>query len=91
MELEIYEAFQAAGIPNAHAKSAVEAINKAIDQRYSLHSKQLATQGDVEKVRADVEKLRAQMAEMEARIIKWNVGAMFAAIGIFATLSKILA
>ncbi|MDR2366281.1 MAG: hypothetical protein LBD68_10615 [Zoogloeaceae bacterium] len=83
MELEIYEAFQAAGIPNDKAKSAVEAINKAIDARYSIHARELATRGDVEKMRAD-------MAEMEARIIKWNVGSMFAAIGIFATLIKIM-
>ncbi|MDR0674304.1 MAG: hypothetical protein LBF93_11795 [Zoogloeaceae bacterium] len=76
MELEIYEAFQAAGIPNDKAKGAVEAINKAIDSRYAIHARELATRGD--------------LAEMEARIIKWNIATMIAAIGIFATIIKIM-
>jgi peptidoglycan hydrolase CwlO-like protein len=93
MELEIYEAFQAAGIPNDKAKGAVEAINKAIDQRYNLHSKQLATQGDVEQVRAEVEKVRAEVekvrteiARTEANLIKWLVGTGLVIIGTIAAL-----
>jgi hypothetical protein len=89
MELEIYEAFQAAGIPNDKAKSAVDAINKAIDQRYNLHSKQLVTQGDVEKVRAEVEKVRIEIANAKVEIIKWNIGAIVAAVGLFAAIAKI--
>jgi uncharacterized coiled-coil DUF342 family protein len=100
MELEIYEAFQAAGIPNDKAKGAVEAITKAIDQRYNLHSKQLATQGDVEKVRAEVEKVRAEVekvrvevekvrveiAKIEANLVKWLVGTGLVIIGTIAAL-----
>jgi hypothetical protein len=90
MELEIYNAFKAAGVPDEEAKDAVEAINKAIDHRYSLHSKQLATQGDVEKVRADVERVRTEIANAKTEIIKWNVGAIIAAVGLFATIAKIM-
>jgi hypothetical protein len=87
MELEIYEAFQAAGIPNDKAKGAVEAINKAIDSRYAIHAKELATRGDVEKVRAD---LIANIANAKVEIIKWNVGAILASVGLFATVAKIM-
>lgn len=75
MELEIYKAFISAGVNDADARSAVESINKEIDRRYTLHAQQLATRGD--------------LAEAKAEIIKWTVGAMFAAVALFATLTKL--
>lgn len=89
MDLEIYNAFVSAGLSNEAAQSIVGSINKAIDSRYSLHSQQLATQGDIEKVRlelekvraelkTDIEKVRADISKAEAAIIKWNVGALVA-------------
>lgn len=90
MELEIYDALQAAGVPNDKARSAVESINKAIDQRYSLHAQQLATRGDVEQVRADLEKskgqLTARIAETEANLVKWLVGTALVTVGTIAAL-----
>ena len=89
MELEIYNAFVKAGVPEADAKAAVESINKEIDKRYSLHSTQLATRGDVESVKKD-------LAEMESRLLRsmndmqrWTIGAVFASVGLFAAVSKI--
>ena len=100
MELEIYSAFKSAGVPDENARAAAESINKAIDERYALHSRQLATQGDVEKVRADVEKVRAdvekvrgelrtEIAKVEANLIKWNVGAIFAATGLAMAVARV--
>ena len=89
MELEIYNAFVKAGVPEADAKAAVESINKEIDKRYSLHSTQLATRGYVESVKKD-------LAEMESRLLRsmndmqrWTIGAVFASAGLFAAVSKI--
>ena len=89
MELEIYSAFVKAGVSEAEAKAAVESINKEIDRRYSLHSAQLATRGDVESVKKD-------MAEMENRLLRamndmqrWTIGAVIASGGLFAAVSKI--
>ncbi|MDR1887804.1 MAG: hypothetical protein LBQ81_00170 [Zoogloeaceae bacterium] len=76
MELELYSALQEAGVSEARARAVVESVNKAIDSRYSLHAQQLATRGD--------------LAEMETRIIKWNIGAIMASVGIFATVMKML-
>ena len=82
MELEIYNAFVKAGVPEADAKAAVESINKEIDKRYSLHAQQLATRGDIEQVRKD-------LSEAKFEILKWTIATMFAAVGIFATISKV--
>ncbi|GHT87168.1 hypothetical protein FACS1894116_10850 [Betaproteobacteria bacterium] len=82
MELEIYQGFKKAGVSDEDAQAIVESINKAIDQRYAVHSQQLATQGDVEKVRADIEKAKAE-------IIKWILGSMIGAVGLALTMIKI--
>lgn len=83
MELEIYDALQSAGVSAEKAKSAVESINKAIDQRYSLHAQQLATRGDLEQVKGT---LTAQIATTEANLVKWLVGTTLVTIGTIAAL-----
>ncbi|MDP2830244.1 MAG: hypothetical protein Q8O37_16770 [Sulfuricellaceae bacterium] len=75
MELEIYEAFRSAGVADDKAKAAVESINREIDQRYAVHTAQLAAKSD--------------LAEAKTEIIKWAVGAVFAAVGLFATTAKL--
>ena len=82
MELEIYSAFAKAGVPEAEAKAAVESINKETDKRYSLHAHQLATRADIEQVRKD-------LSEANCEIPKWTIATMFAAVGIFAAISKV--
>ena len=76
MELEIYNAFVKAGVSEADAKAAVESINKEIYKRYSLHAQQLFTKADG--------------AELKAEIIKWSIGTVFAAVGLFAALTKLV-
>lgn len=83
MELEIYNAFIKAGVAEADAKAVVESINKEIDKRYSLHASQLFT-------KADGEALRADLARIVAESQRWTITAVFAAVGIFAALTKIL-
>jgi multidrug resistance efflux pump len=89
MELEIYSAFVEAGIAPDRAKAAVDSISKEIDKRYTLHSAQLATRGDVEGVRKDVAELRAEVAKAIAESQRWTITAMFGAVGLFAIISKV--
>lgn len=93
MELEIYTAFVKAGIEDKDARAVVESINKEIDRRYALHSQQLATRGDVESVRKEIGELRGEMkaeiAKAQAEIVKWCMGSIFAAVGLFLALSKL--
>ncbi|MEQ1603214.1 MAG: hypothetical protein HOP04_11345 [Methylophilaceae bacterium] len=76
MELEIYEAFISAGVKEDKAKAAVESINKEIDKRYTLHASQLATKSD--------------LADAKTEIIKWAVGSIFVAVGLFAAIVKVM-
>ena len=63
MELEVFDAFRSAGVPDDKARAAVESINRAIDRRYSLHADQLVTRADL---RAELATLREEMADMRA-------------------------
>ncbi|GHU43634.1 hypothetical protein AGMMS50289_10390 [Betaproteobacteria bacterium] len=86
MELQVYQALIAAGAPEEAAKNAAESINRAIDSRYAIHAKELATRGDIEQIRADLEKtkgeLRTEIARIEANLIKWLVGTGLVIIGV---------
>ena len=82
MEIEIYSAFVKAGVSESDAKAAVESINKEIDKRYALHAQQLATKGDL----AEMEnRLLRAMNEMQ----RWALGSIFAAVALFAAVTKI--
>lgn len=83
MELEIYRAFVKAGVSEADAKAAVDSINQEIDKRYNLHADRLATKTDLAELKTELIKA---IAESQRRTIT----ASFAAVGLFAALSKIL-
>jgi hypothetical protein len=101
VELEIYTAFTKAGVSDDAARAVVDSIKKEIDARYALHSAQLATRGDVEAVRkevgelrgelkAEIAQVRAEIAKSQAEIVKWCMGSIFAAVGLFTALSQFL-
>ena len=89
VELAIVEALLSANVAPDKAKAAAEAVYKEIDRRYELHSKQLATRGDVEAVRSEVAKIDTKLAEAETRLIRFmanNQRWTIAAIGIIVAL-----
>ncbi len=90
MELEIYNAFVKAGVSEADAKAAVDSLNREIDKRYALHAQQLATRGDIEVVRKDMAELKAELMRSIAESQRWTITSIFAAVGLFAALSKML-
>lgn len=75
MELEIYRALIKINVPADDAQAVADSINREIDKRYTLHASQLATKSD--------------LADAKVEIIKWTIGSMFAAVGIFATVTKL--
>ena len=87
MELEVFDALRSAGVPDDKARAAVESINRQIDRRYSLHAEQLVTRGDL---RAEMATLRKEVAESKASVIQWCVGSIFASVGMFAGITKLL-
>ena len=86
MELEIYNAFVKAGVSATDATAVVESINKEIDKRCALHSQQLITRGDLAELRAT---LRSDLSDFKVEIMKWTIGTMFAAVALFATITKL--
>ena len=94
LDLTIYSAFINAGVKDEDAKRAAESVSSAIDNRFALHSKMLATQGDVERIRLEIEKLRVEMVKTlsnsRGEHIKWTVGTMFGAVAMMATIAKLL-
>ena len=86
MELEIYNAFVKAGVSAADATAVVESISKEIDKRYTLHSQQLSTRGDLAELKTT---LRSDLADFKVEIMKWSIGTMFAAVALFATITKL--
>ena len=83
MELEIYSAFVKAGVSEADAKAAVDSINREIDKRYNLHADRLAT-------KTDLAELKTELIKAIAESQRWTITAIFAAVGLFAALGKIL-
>lgn len=75
MELEIYRALVKINVSADDAQAVADSINKEIDKRYNLHATQLASKSD--------------LAEAKVEIIKWTIGSMLAAVGLFATIAKI--
>lgn len=82
MELEIYNAFVKAGVSEADAKAAVESINKEIDKRYSIHSDSLVT-------KRDLAELKTELIKAIAESQRWTITSIFAAVALFATISKL--
>ncbi|RRD56076.1 hypothetical protein EII20_12625 [Comamonadaceae bacterium OH2545_COT-014] len=70
------------------------AIDAAIDRRYELHAKQLATRGDIEAVRKEIGEMRgdmkAEIAKAQAEIIKWCMGTIFGSAGMTIAIVKLL-
>ncbi len=83
MELEIYNAFIKAGVPEADAKAAVESINREIDKRYALHAQQLFTKADGGELKADLMKALADTQ-------RWTLTAIFAGMAAVAAIQKLL-
>ena len=73
----------------ADAKAAVESINREIDKCYALHSQQLATRGDVESIRKDMAELKTELVKAIAKSQRWTITSIFAAVALFAAITKI--
>lgn len=70
MELEIFEALVSINIDKEQAKAVANSIDAAIDKRYSIHSRQLVTRGD----------LKEELANTKNELIRWMFGIATGAI-----------
>lgn len=52
----------------------------------ALHSQQLSTRGDLAELKAAI---CSDLADFKLEIMKWTIGSMFAAVALFATITKL--
>jgi len=78
------------GVDDSDAAAFADELNLAIDRRYQLHASQLATRGDVDEVRKEMAELKADLIKAIAKSQRWTITAIFAAVGVFAALTKVL-
>ena len=79
----IFKTFRKIGINDSDATAFADEINAAIDKRYAMHVDAVATKKDIAELKADLIKTIAESQ-------RWTITAIFAAVGIFAALSRVL-
>jgi hypothetical protein len=77
---ELYDALRQAGVDDAMARRAAEAVLGA------RHATELATKADLALLGAE---FKADLAELKADVIKWNVAAMMVLTAIFAAITRL--
>lgn len=87
INLAICEALTAANVPPEKARAVADAFDEAIDRRYELNARPLATRGDLAETRGVLQK---DIAGAKADIIKWCMGAIFGSAGMAMAIVKLL-
>ena len=90
MDTVFFQTFRKLGADDADAAKFADELNAAIDKRYELHAKQLATRGDVEAVRVEIEKSRAELTRNIADSQRWTITAVGIIVAAVAALQKLL-
>lgn len=75
MKPEIYRALVKINVSADDAQAVADSINEKLDKRHALHAAQRAT--------------KVGLADAKVEIIKWTIGSMLAAAGLFATSTKL--
>ena len=86
----IFQTFRKLGADDADAAKFADELNAAIDKRYELPAKQLATRGNVEAVRVEIEKSRSELTRSIADSQRWTITAVGIIVAAVAALQKLL-
>jgi len=84
MEIQLYKALLEAGVKESTATSVVDSLEAALRERMGEARKDLASH-------ADIADLRKELAEAKTEIIKWNLAAIFAVVGVTLAMSQFFA
>lgn len=74
MEIQLYRALLEAGVKEGTASSVVDSLEASIRERMSEARRELVTKAD--------------LAEAKTEIIKWNLAAIAAVVGVMLAMSK---
>ena len=104
MDLEVVDALKSAGVPEDKARAVVVSLHREIDQRFALHTSQLATRGDLADVKVEMTRLHAEsmaatahletrliemMAETKVELIRWFLGSLIATGGVVTAIVRL--
>lgn len=78
-----FRTFRKLGADDADAAAFADELNQAIDKRYAVHADALAT-------KRDLAELKTELIKAIAESQRWTITSIFAAVGLFAALSKVL-
>jgi hypothetical protein len=86
----VSKTFRKLGADDSDAAAFADELNAAIDKRYNLHAAQLATLGCVGTVRKEMAEVKTELIKAVAESQRWTITAIFASVGVFAALTKVL-
>ncbi|MDR2874839.1 MAG: hypothetical protein LBV44_02775 [Methylobacillus sp.] len=92
MKLDLYIAFKAAGVSDATAKAAVEALDGMVDERCRMHdAERLAARADHQPLfdqatASDTHATRAAIVKAKTEIIRWTIGSAIVSAGMCAAI-----
>ncbi len=90
IELTIFDALQSANVPADKAKAVATALTQAIDQRYELHAKQLATRGDLADVPKDMADMESRLTRLMSENLRWTITTIIAGMAGTVALMKLI-
>lgn len=89
-----------AGFTQEQAEAHVAAQSAVLSEVLEANRQDLATKGDIEKLRLEIEKVKAELEKLrlevktdieksKVELIKWNVGAIIAAAGLAMAIARL--
>ena len=93
MEIDVFLALTSAGVSEAQARSAAEAIRKDMAAEIREAQKEVATKFDISNIKVDIANLKVEMANMKAELFqriadmqRFTVTSMFGGFGVLSVL-----
>ncbi len=96
--LEYVHKLKEAGVPEnqaeTHARALSEVIQSNLATKQGLEKTKTGLTIEIEKVKSDltieIGKIKIEIEKSKTELIKWNVGAVFTALGLFTAIIKLL-
>lgn len=90
MEIQLYRALLDVGVKEEKASNLVDSFERELRERLKETRTDLATKADVAEVKTSIANVRADIEAAKAEIIKWNVGAIIAAVGLAIAIARLI-
>ena len=90
IELTIFEALQSVNIPYEKARAVADSFSKEFLRQQELHTKQMASQADIERVIGKIETLRGDLHKLVIDSQRWILAVLFGGLAALAAIQKMI-